>query len=760
MAMAANCIGTRMTARIVGVMLLVIVLASCASLERGESGRSVQPVQAYEEVNALHALKTLDTLEDADVHVRFDNQRLAGIMRDAFEQVAGREGALPLRDFEITFGHQSIRVVARLDRPEPGDGYRLTGDIGLAFSGGRLWWTPVFTQVHPVVTDPAEAGPESPDIRTSWVRAANESIAAPLIEEGLNGLDLDYFPIIRVEAGVAMEGLEQDKTTGARVLEGFFSQAGQALLIAPGQTSALLDLELRPNLSRCQPQLQVSRAAFTDAIRQREPGDFLTGAEPEQRVHFFTEVRGADRSTAVVHYWFADGQPAGLEELVIEPSERWRTWSTRPAGRAGVSNWEVVVVERDTACVLLSRSLRGVEPFETGPLAISGSYQTYRSAFEARLDGFSAWSVRPDPVMVETRESLLSGMAMALLPGIDIDLNIGFSGQQRPIEAELYAFPLDPGVCEKRSCAAVRVCQTAVSRCIRRHDTRHCGVCQFRNPLNNRCLNEVEDPVCVAARDIRNRLFEEERQFCLIEEERERAECEQLGAQEVRACELESRLAENVCASNLEALADLEAQGRLALVDGEMKIEGSAAARVRDFELAPGFASLKVEFELKTDAAYRGRWQMVPTTRAGGFAGCLESWRGPFDSRISLPAPRLSLVGRPERQGAAWVTSWSGFVLSAKLAPTPVESVFRQSPNLLSSCGISLTPEDVQVAVRGRHAAFLGGESELVIWPLRSRLSFGPDRIRFADRAYSTDKALDERGLQVRAVAGVGETGH
>ena len=75
-------------------------------------------------------------------------------------------------------------------------------------------------------------------------------------------------------------------------------------------------------------------------------------------VHFFTEISEATRSLEVVHYWYADGKPFALEELPVEPSYRWRTWSSKSIDAGIASNWEVIVVEKHTGCILLSQAIQ------------------------------------------------------------------------------------------------------------------------------------------------------------------------------------------------------------------------------------------------------------------------------------------------------------------------------------------------------------------------------------------------------------------
>jgi hypothetical protein len=458
----------------------------------------------------------------------------------------------------------------------------------------------------------------------------------------------------------------------------------------------------------------------------------------------------------VVHYWFADGRPVGLEELVVEPSARWRTWSTRPAERPGAGVWEVIVVERDSGCVLQARTIQQESRKDPGSLdAGPGAFRAYSTAFQARLGGLEGIAVQPDPVLVETRQAFLSRAAIDLLGQAEIEVSVEFADSERPLTAVVHPFRVAGQVCEKRDCRSSRMCQAAVSRCVRRHDSRDCSVCSFRNPLNNRCVSEVEDPVCLAARAARNRQYENERQVCLVEEERARADCERLRAQEIRSCEIESRSAEHVCESNLESLKGMPPEDSLAAIEGSVTTSGSVVGRFVDFEMQPDFSSLKMAFEFTPGATYSGSWRMTPTGQGDELAACLSGWQGDFEGRLLMPAPRLTLIGSPRRHNDEWVTNWSGFMLPASVSPTPLESVFRERPDYLAACGIALTVERFEEAIQGTDAGFLLGRAELDIRPLPTRLFFGPDVLRFGETEHHAEVSLDSGHLQVRSGAPV-----
>jgi hypothetical protein len=735
-------------------LLVLALLASCSSSPfRGDASRGEHALLPDEELRAARASRELAGLEEPDVHVRLANEALSEVMLEVLQEMASREGGFSLRDISVSFRHQVILLEARYDW-ETADGVEsalsLSGEISLSFSGNQLLWTPRFNQARSIIRDSTVVPVVEQAALVEAVRWANTSIVAPLIIEGKNAIALDFSPVMRLETGVAAGKAGGPHFSGYQDLAGFFGVAGQALLIEPEFTSALLDVELLSNFSNCAPGLVISRSTFTRRIHEREPAEILLPGESEAgKGYFFTEVRGASQSTAVVHYWFADGQPVGLAELLVEPSARWRTWSAQPAERPDARLWEVVVVERDTGCVLQSRTMQTDAPSQRQ--ATTGAYDAYRSEYDSRLRGFDGLGLRPEPVVVETRQDVLANSAVRLLEQAMLDVEIKFADPAQALRADLMPFSGDGRACSKQGCASTRVCQVAVSRCARRYDARDCSVCSLRNPLNNRCLSEVEDPVCVAARTNRNERYEAERARCLVEEEQTRNDCERLRAQEIRSCEIESRAAESVCLAHLDALTDVGPEQRLAGIVGRVNPSGSAIGRFVDFVMPPDFSFLRMSFELTPGVVYSGHWETTSLEQVVGSETCLAHWGGDFESRLIMPSPRLTLIGYPVREGNSWITTWSGFVLPASISPTPLESVFRERPDLLAACGIALTVESVEGALGGEHAGLLKGRTELDIRPLPTRLVFGPAVLAFDHVNYRVELTMSEGHLQVRA---------
>ena len=166
-------------------------------------------------------------------------------------------------------------------------------------------------------------------------------------------------PLGRIEVGAALHGFAHSAASEIQSLNGVFIVVGSAMLIEPSVTSIALELEFNPNFSYCPADVTVSRAGFTSNIDKREPAGFVRSlTDAEDIRYFYTEVSGAKRPLTVIHYWFADGQPLVVEELPVETSERWRTWSSRSSTRTGASRWEVLVVEKESGCIFHSQSIR------------------------------------------------------------------------------------------------------------------------------------------------------------------------------------------------------------------------------------------------------------------------------------------------------------------------------------------------------------------------------------------------------------------
>jgi len=276
---------------------------------------------------------------------------------------------------------------------------------------------------------------------------------------------------------------------------------GSVMLIEPAVTSIALDLEFNPNLSYCPADVTVSRAGFTSSINNREPAGLARNMSDAEGVrYFYSEISGAKRSLTIIHYWFADGQLLVVEELTVEPSERWRTWSSKEGTRTGASHWEVLVVEKESGCIFHSQSIstlktEGIMSQADQPGG-NRAFVTLRNEFNSRTAGFSISKDKPDIALIEVRRAFLRDALQSSLTGLHLEA--GFDQAALPqlqYSALMRPFETADIVCEHRNCPPAPSCEVSLTQCKRLRDTRDCSSCLFRNPLNNRCVSEAEDPI-------------------------------------------------------------------------------------------------------------------------------------------------------------------------------------------------------------------------------------------------------------------------
>lgn len=89
---------------------------------------------------------------------------------------------------------------------------------------------------------------------------------------------------------------------------------------------------------------EVARAAFTTAVRAREPVDDVLVLEDDiDRIYFFTELRGLT-GQRVTHQWEHDGQIVAEIPFNVR-GPRWRVYSSKRLTPDMAGRWTVVVVD-------------------------------------------------------------------------------------------------------------------------------------------------------------------------------------------------------------------------------------------------------------------------------------------------------------------------------------------------------------------------------------------------------------------------------
>ncbi len=497
-----------------------------------------------------------------------------------------------------------------------------------------------------------------------------------------------------------------------------------------------------PNLSYCSPGVTVSRAGFASSIKDREPaGLALNMIDAEDVRYFYSEISGAERPLTIIHYWFADGQPMVVEELTVEPSERWRTWSSNDSTRTGVSRWEVLVVEKNRPASFIPsqyvRLRRSASSSQTDQAGTNRTFAALRNEFNSRTAGFSINNDKPDVALIEVRRAFLRDVLQASLAGLQLEASFDQAAlPQLQFSAMMRPFEIADIVCEHRSCPPAPSCAVSLTQCKRLRDTRDCSSCLFRNPLNNRCISEAADPICEAARSRQNAEYEADRASCIANAEAAKLECEQLSAQALRSCEIESGFEQSACEAIKGGIASLPKESPMATAEAQAAVKGRLIAVFSNISIDGDFTRLKMDIALKSNMKLDGKLKFSPGNLPRALAVALLPGMRPSPVGLFASPAVNSILTTLSEADNAFTANWSGYILPLELFPSPLESVFVGNPNLLANCSIGLTVNDVERALTGDDADFFTGQLELEIQPQPTMIYLSPATVQYGEREF------------------------
>jgi len=542
--------------------------------------------------------------------------------------------------------------------------------------------------------------------------------------------------------------------TRSRQLRGQFMVAGSASLIDSAFTTLALDMTFVPDLSTCPADVTVSRAGFTHDIESREPvGIAHSLGDGEEIDFFYSEISGARQPLTIIHYWFADGLPMVVEELPVGESYRWRTWSDRGTAGADASRWEVLVVEKESGCILHSQTIRAPEAkLDLAPATATKARRTFaglRDNFIARTSGFSITGDKPDIAQIEVTRPFLGEVLQASLS--ELNLDAGFddpSMQTLQFKTSLQPFATQDIACEKRECTPPPVCKANLAQCKRLRDTRDCSSCEFRNPLNNRCVSEAIDPMCEASRKRQNARYDTERAACIADAETLKRECDEQAEQAVSSCEIEAGFQDSACEAVKTSLQGLVGGDPLARLSTRAQINGALVANFSNFRLGKELETLTLDIALQPDLQVSGALNFKPADVAQPLAECIQTWSTPFKARIVTAPVVNELLNKLEAGDDHLTASWSGFGLETAIRPSPLRAVFVSNPQLLANCRIGLTPAKVEAAVAGEDGEFFTGSMRLQVLPLPTTIKLAPATMLFGERQYSAEPRLHDQHLR------------
>ncbi len=745
----------RFISKVVRLAIASQLAFACAIIQ---PGGSVNDQALLQNQRTASGVLDLQELAEIDVLVKLDNPHLSRQIAAGLKAQASATGDFYFRKLKIQFGGQFIALQASVniaDNTGTVINASVAGDILLDYSNNRLVWFPLFSQLQIRSTEFSfenqfyEAA--TTELNATVLQRLNADITNTLVLYGNNVIPLEAVPLAEVQVGTSLPGLGSAVASHSQKLNGVFVVAASAMLIETGVTTIALDMNFIPDLSTCPADIEVSRAVFAMDVVAREPVGLAHNMTGSDSLHYFySEISGARRPMTIIHYWFADGQPIAVEELAVGPSERWRTWSAKGFASPGASHWEVLVVEKESGCILRSQSIRTLAPELLVPSNIEvDSYSAFadlRAAFNTRIDRFPISSNTPKIALIEIRRPFLQDVFKLSVADLHIEAAFDKDALSKlQFGAQMLPFETRDIVCEQRSCPPPRVCVAQVTQCKRLRDTRDCSSCLFYNPLNNRCVSQAIDPICEAVRNRHNIKYTADRAACIANTTASKLDCEQLNTQAARSCEIESGIEVSACES---VKTGIEALTVLASVHANTSTRGVLSAVFSRFRIEDDFSRLKMDMSLKSDLTVTGQLEFEPGKIPTPLRACINAWSVPFTSRAVAVSSANSILTTIEVGKTALTANWSGFAMPLSMTPSPLESVFVNNPQLLANCGIGLTVKKVAQVIAGDDAEFFSGQMKLDVQPLPTVIKLSPATVTYGSHNFSAEAVLGENYLR------------
>lgn len=745
----------RFPATLICLITVLQLITACSVLQSQKPFHELASIQNQR--SAAEGL-ALQNLEEIDTLIKLDNRRLAKQFEDVIQNQTTSVATHNFRNVKTSFINNFIQIEA-ISNIKDEDGNTITakvwGGILLKYRGHGLEWHPRFYHIQITSKDFIFANinytEASPTLTQDILQYLNTDITQAVVESNQNTIPLNPVPLGEIQVGATLPGLTESKALRTQALKGVFMVADSVVLVDSSTTSIALDLAFIPDISVCPADVTVSTAEFVHDVKSREPVGIARNVHSAADInYFYSVIAGASRPLAIIHYWFADGLPLKVQELSVGPSERWRTWSARGvANGEDASRWEVLVVEKESGCILASKSIRvreTVPPVErVDPNSARNSFTELKRAFTARISGFSIADDKPDIAMIEVRRPFLGEVLQATVEDLNINAKFDdFISSDLNHSAKVQAFDTEDIICESRDCPPAPVCKSSITQCRRLRDNRDCSSCQFRNPLNNRCVSKAIDPLCEAARKRQNARYDRERVACISRAEQAMQECDRLNAQALRSCQIESGFQVSACESAKDVLIGLNQEQPVADVSAMANVSGQLNANFSNFLINGDLERLQLDVSLHSTLQVEGRLKFKPAINTQPLDECIAAWGAPFKNRFASTTAVNSLVSNFERKPDMLTAQWSGFGVTIESRPSPLESVFVNNPRLLANCKIGLTVNKVEQAVAGGNAAFFRGGIEFVLQALPTKIHLAPATMQLGSTVYSGQARLSD----------------
>ncbi len=737
--------------RVIPTCVLLLLLALVYSCSPIQPVSSPETFTADEDMLATAAILSLQELAETDALLQVNNNVLAQYIRKALTEQNSASSIFNLTDVQVEFGRQAIGLRARIATTQADGGVRtagLLGDVQLSFTGGQVEFYPQFRQLVADSTDGETAGEFSYELS----RINAETSDALILRRG-NRLPITNRSLARLELSATLGDFTAAQVERLFDLNGVFTVAGSALFIDEAYTSAALDLQMVRGIRNCVSTVSVSRAGFAYGMEAREPRQIARLVDAGQnQLFYFTEIADARTPLTVVHYWFANGRPIDIDELTVEPSARWRTWSSHRIDPSSMSHWEVIAVDKASGCVIDSRSIRPMPQqiisFSPDANRPDQPYASYREQFEQAVQHFTMASQRTAIAGMEVRGPAVREALNTLLTDTPFVLRFpAADGDPRHASGSLARLSGQSIACEPESCDINRVCTRDFSACERKRDTRNCMTCQIRNPLNNRCLQESIDPTCEELKISRNRHFEQDWNACIERENSAQAHCEQFVELARQNCEQNAADAVAECTRRKPLLTRQSGENDLARLSTETTISGQVAMIFTNLELTHDLEKIKAGLSVDAGLNLNGKLEVSPAPETGVLASCLAGWSGAFQSSGSGSQLASSKAGNVYSSAANLDLNWSDFFISVNFRPAPMESLFNHDPQLLDACRLGLRPAQIVTSLHGEAGRLMAGSVMLLVQNPRGRIDFSPamltsDNEPYRSRAQWVDKNL------------------
>lgn len=717
------------------------MLAACAVTKPGSKAPGVhaQP----QAMRIFDTSRQLDELETVDLLLTVDNAVIAPYLRkrliSALARIPGWTGDTVRLTFLSGYVALDIKGSYELTAQNP-TSVSLSGELVPYFQPGNLAWQASLHDLQaPDLARPAEPATETagellpgPPVDLAAIRDQLEKqLREAMSSEAHDGITLNAMPLGILEAGIRLRSPFDLIQSESSALAGVLTVAGAAALIDPGQTRFALDLGFVATLPECTGTVGIGRATFAREISNREPVDTAVGrATSDHAQVFFTDVLDARSPTTVIHYWFADGRPVSIAELNVEPSARWRTWSAPPDELTSVSHWQVLVLEKRSGCVLAQRALQIERPVSPPDVARNNvnTFSNLAQKFAKRTESLQQATDDNDIAVVAISKGFFARSLSEAMADIRLvstpQVNDGAS---LPISARISAVPGETLSCNRQECGSERVCTLKFDNCPVLRDVRDCSSCLLRNPLNNRCIREAEDPICLATRDTENTRLEDNRQACIARETRLRDNCLLVRELEQENCSAQASLESNSCAARIEAMTTrFDAQSPLAEIQGQATLSGAMRFEFSEFRLEEDLQRVSMVLSLDADLLVNGQVNFKPVPDLNVLSQCLQATSDKYSTSIALPAWQGGLVAAVTTEASGLMAQWSGLIQRLEANPSPVIQFFTSHRDAISNCDIGLSADQLLNNLSGPGTDLLLGIFDLDMQPEPTRVTLLP----------------------------------